>query len=59
MSLRTGSTATSNGINLSSNADNTASRAETSVSGLEGLWVSSLAEIISSGVDDESTLRVR
>lgn len=52
------STTTSSGINLGSNANDTASWAETSVSGLKRLCVSSLAEIISSGVDDESALRV-
>jgi hypothetical protein len=35
----------------------TASRSSSGVSGLQGLFVTSLAEIISSGVDDNGALR--
>jgi hypothetical protein len=41
---------------LSSNANDTTGWAETSVAGLEGLWVATLAEIVGAGVDDESAL---
>ena len=42
---------------LSGDANDTASGAETSVTSLEGVWVSSLAEIISAGVDNDGALR--
>jgi hypothetical protein len=41
---------------LSGDTNDTASGAETSVTGLEGVWVSSLAEVVGAGVDDDGAL---
>ena len=42
--------------NLLGDANDTASRSGTSVAGLEGLLVASLAEVISATVDDDGSL---
>ena len=41
---------------LSGDANDAASGAETSVTGLEGVWVSSLTEVVGAGVDDDGAL---
>lgn len=43
---------------LSGDADDAASGTETSVAGLEGVGVSSLAEVVGAGVDDDGALGV-
>jgi len=47
--------ATASSVNLSGNADNTASRSGTSVTSLLGLLVTTLAKVIGTGVNDEGT----
>lgn len=43
---------------LSGDTNDAASGTQTSVTGLEGVWVSSLAEVIGAGVDDDGALYV-